>query len=90
MTKRELVMKIAEEADVRQTDVKRIVQKFLDHMIEALAKGETLELRNFGVFRVKSRKPRIGRNPKTGVAVPIPARKTVIFKAGMIMKKKVR
>ena len=90
MTKRELVMKIADEADIRQVDVKKIVQKFLDHMVEALAKGETLELRNFGIFKVKSRKPRLGRNPKTGVAVNIPARKTVIFKAGMVMKKKVR
>ncbi len=90
MTKRELVMKISDESGIRQSDVKKVVQKFLDHIIEALVKGDTLELRNFGVFKVKSRKPRIGRNPKTGVAVNIPAKKKVIFKAGMVMKKKVR
>ena len=90
MTKRELVMRIAEDTDIKQMDVRKVIQKLLDHMIEALAKGETLELRNFGVFKVKSRKPRIGRNPKTGAAVNIPAKKTVTFKAGMVMKKKVR
>ncbi|MCX5686354.1 MAG: HU family DNA-binding protein, partial [Candidatus Omnitrophica bacterium] len=46
--------------------------------------------RNFGVFKVKTRKPRIGRNPKTGTTVSIPERKVVTFKAGMVMKKKVK
>ena len=90
MTKKELVLKIAEETDLKQIDVKSVIQKTLDHIIDALAKGETVELRNFGVFKVKSRKPRIGRNPKTGASVPIPERKTVSFKLGMVMKKKVR
>ena len=90
MTKREIVMKIAEETDIKQTDVKKVVQKTLDHIVDALAKGQTVELRNFGVFKVKTRRPRTGRNPKTGQAVPIPERKVVTFKAGMVMKKKVR
>lgn len=90
MTKKEIVLKISEETDIKQVDVKKVVQRTLDHIIESLSKGETVELRNFGVFKVKSRKPRIGRNPKTGAAVPIPERKVVAFKAGMVMKKKAR
>lgn len=90
MTKKEIVLKIAEEADLKQIDVKSVVQKTFDTIIDALSRGETVELRNFGVFKVKSRKARIGRNPKTGATVPIPERKTVSFKAGMVMKKKVK
>ena len=89
MTKKEIVMKIAEETGLKQIDVKVAVQKTLDHITNALAAGKTVELRNFGVFKVKTRKPRIGRNPKTGVTVSIPERKVVTFKSGMIMKKKV-
>lgn len=90
MTKKEISLKISEETNIKQTDVKKVVQKTLDHIIGALSKGETVELRNFGVFKVKTRRPRLGRNPKTGTSVPIPERKAVAFKAGMIMKKKVK
>jgi len=90
MTKKEIVLKIAEEAKLKQSDVKKVVQKTLDEISAALSKGETVELRNFGVFKVRTRKPRVGRNPKTGTAVSIPERRVVAFKAGMIMKKKVR
>ena len=89
MTKKEIVLKIAEETNLKQIDVKKVVQKVLDQIVEALTKGETVELRNFGIFKVKSRKPRVGRNPKTGVAVPIPEKRIVAFKSGMVMKKKV-
>lgn len=89
MTKKEIVLKIAEETNLKQIDVKLVVQKALDHIIESLTKGETVELRNFGIFKVKSRKSRVGRNPKTGVTVPIPEKKVVSFKSGMVMKKKV-
>lgn len=90
MTKKEIVLKIAEETHLKQIDVKEVVQKTLDHITEALSKGETVELRNFGVFKVKSRRSRIGRNPKTGTTVPIPERKVVAFKVGMVMKKRVK
>ncbi len=90
MTKKEIALVIADETGIKQIDVKKVIQKTLDHIIGSLAKGETVELRNFGVFKVKSRKPRIGRNPKTGTIVPIPERKVVSFKAGMVMKKKVK
>ncbi len=90
MTKKEIVLKISEETNIKQIDVKIVVQKTLEHIITALSGGETVELRNFGVFKVRSRRSRIGRNPKTGQAVPIPERKVVSFKAGMVMKKKVK
>ena len=90
MTKKDIVLKIAEETNIKQVDVKKVVQSTLDHITNALSGGKTVELRNFGVFKVKSRKPRIGRNPRTGATVPVPERKVVTFKAGMIMKKKVK
>lgn len=90
MTKKEIVLKIAEDAGLKQTDIKKVVQKTLNLIIASLAKGNTVELRNFGVFKVKSRKPRIGRNPRTGTTVAIPERKVVVFKSGMVMKKKVK
>lgn len=90
MTKKEIVLKIAEETGLKQIDVKVAVQKTFDTIVEALSKGETVELRNFGVFKVKTRKPRVGRNPKTGTAVPIPEKRVVSFKSGMVMKKKVK
>ncbi|MDD5173397.1 MAG: HU family DNA-binding protein [Candidatus Omnitrophota bacterium] len=89
MTKKDIVIKIAEDTDLKQIDVKKIVQKTLDHIVEALTRAETVELRNFGIFKVKSRKARVGRNPKTGVTVPIPEKRIVSFKPGMVMKKKV-
>ena len=90
MTKKEIVLKIAEETSLKQVDIKTVVQKTLDHITKALSEGKTVELRNFGVFKVKSRKSRVGRNPKTGDTVPIPERKVVSFKVGMVMKHKVR
>ena len=90
MTKKDIVLKISEETGLKQIDVKRVVQRTLDHIVEALSKGHVVELRNFGVFKVRSRKSRIGRNPKTGATVPIPERKVVSFKVGMVMKKKVK
>ena len=90
MTKKDIALKIAEEANLKQVVVKEVIQRLLEHVTDSLAKGEKIELRNFGVFKVKSRRPRVGRNPKTGETVNIPERKTVVFRPGMAMKKKVR
>ena len=90
MTKKDIVLKVSDETNLKQIDVKKIVQRTFDCIIDALIRGEKIELRNFGVFKVKSRKSRIGRNPKTGTTVPIPERKVVSFKVGMVMKKKVK
>lgn len=90
MTKKDIVEKIVAETELKQVDVKKVVQLTLDYMIDALANGEKIELRNFGVFKVKNRKQRLGRNPRTGEAVPVPERKVVVFKPGLVMKQKVK
>ena len=90
LTKREIVLNISNETGMVQHQVFDVVQKTLDQIIEALAKGDNIELRNFGVFEVKLTKPRVGRNPnQPGSSFVIPARATVKFKAGKIMKQKV-
>ena len=90
MTKKEIAIKIADETGIKQIVVKKIVQKTIDTMIEALSSGQTLELRNFGVFKVKERKARTGRNPRTGEIVPVPPKKVVTFKPGLVMKQRVK
>ncbi len=90
LTKREIVKRISEESGLIQAEVYAVVQKTLDQIAEALAKGGKVELRNFGVFDVKIRKARIGRNPQKPAAdVAIPARSIVRFKAGKEMKAEV-
>lgn len=90
MTKRDLVIRIAEETGLVQQDVYAVIQKSLDYITDSLAKGETVEFRNFGVFEVRERKPRIGRNPnRPNEVVTIPSRKVVKFKPGKVMKERV-
>jgi len=89
MTKKDIALKVAEQVPLKQVEIKKIVQLILDNIVESLAQGETVELRNFGIFKVKSRKGRMGRNPRTGVAVPVPPKKVVTFKPGLLMKQKV-
>jgi nucleoid DNA-binding protein len=87
LTKRNLVTRISGETGLTQQQVFDVVQKTLDHIAEALSKGDKVELRNFGVFEIKIRKARVGRNPnKPEADVPIPARATVKFKAGKEMR----
>ncbi len=90
MTKRDLVVLISEETGLVQQQVLDVVQKTLDHICNALAGGTTVELRNFGVFEVKVRKARIGRNPnRPETDVPIPRRAVVKFKPGKEMREAV-
>jgi nucleoid DNA-binding protein len=90
LTKRDLVIRISEETGLVQTQVMDVVQKTLDYVAGALAKGDKVELRNFGVFDVKIRKARVGRNPnRPETDVPIPARAMVKFKAGKEMRAEV-
>ncbi|MBM3830589.1 MAG: integration host factor subunit beta [Verrucomicrobia bacterium] len=90
MTKRDIVLKVSERTGLIQQDVLLVIQQTLDHVIEALARNETVELRNFGVFEVKVRKARVGRNPNAPATdVPIPARAVVKFKAGKEMRQRV-
>ena len=90
LTKRDLVVRISEETGLIQTQVFDVVQKTLDYIAEALSKGDKVELRNFGVFDVKIRKARVGRNPnRPEKNVAIPPRAMVKFRAGKEMRAEV-
>ena len=90
LTKRDLVVRISGENNLGQQKVFETIQKTLDYIAGALANGDKVELRNFGVFEVKVRKARVGRNPnKPGTDRPIPARVMVKFKAGKEMRTEV-
>lgn len=84
-----MVLQIAKEMGLRQADIKQIVQMTLDGIIDVLVTEERLELRNFGVFEVRTRKPRKARNPRTGEEVMVPERKVVTFKPGKMMEEKI-
>lgn len=87
MTKRDLVVKISKETGYIQNDVAEVVQKTLDYIAEELIAGNTIELRNFGVFEIKIRKSRKGRNPnQPKTEVIIPERAVVKFRAGKELK----
>ena len=87
MTKRDLVMRISNDLDMGQQQVLAVVQKSLDVILEAVCRGEKVELRNFGVFETRQRKARVGRNPlQPGLEVVIPARSVVRFKPGKEMR----
>lgn len=90
LTKRDLVTRISTETGLVQQQVLDVVQKTLDYIAESLAKGKKVELRNFGVFEVKVRKARVGRNPNAPERdVPIPERAVVKFKPGKEMRDEV-
>lgn len=87
LTKRDLVLRISEDTDLIQHQVFDVLQKALNCIVEALAKGDKVELRNFGVFEVKVSRARTGRNPKAPAKqVVIPARSVVRFKPGKEMR----
>mgnify|MGYP006090406815 FL=1 len=85
-TKKDLIDRIADETRFKRSDVRLIVQAFLDDVIHELSSGHRLEFRNFGVFELNERAPRMAQNPKTLERVPVPAKRTVKFKPGKIMK----
>ena len=90
LTKRDLVIAISNETGLIQSDVFNVIQRTLDHITDALAKGDGVELRNFGVFEVRLTRSRVGRNPnQPDIDVPIPSRATVKFKAGKVMRQRV-
>jgi len=80
MTKADLVEKIAEKTGLTRTDVAVLVDGFLDAVKNAMKEGNNIEIRGFGTFKIKSRKARKARNPRTGEEVPVPDRKVPVFK----------
>ena len=88
MTKKKLINSIAQEKGIHPSDVRHVIQAFLDKMTDSLSTGERLEFRDFGVFEVVRRKQKIGRNPKNAsVPIVIPERSAVKFTPGKRMRK---
>lgn len=87
MIKSELVLRIAEQnPHLYQRDVENIVNAILDTIVDALSRGDRVELRGFGAFSVKKRDARIGRNPRTGETVPVSEKVIPVFKTGKEMR----
>lgn len=86
ITKKELIDQISEKTNNKRVVVKRIIQAFLDDIIEELGKDNRLEFRDFGVFETKRRAARVAQNPKTLERVNVPPKRTVKFKVGRLMK----
>jgi integration host factor subunit beta len=90
VTKKEIVKQISDRIGLTQLKTKEIVQQTFDAIVETLLSERRIELRNFGVFEVKERKPRKARNPRTGEKVDVPSKFVVTFKPGKEMEEKVR
>ncbi len=86
ITKKELIDRIAESTQAKRVVVKRIVQSFLNEIVKELAEDNRLEFRDFGVFETRTRAARVAQNPKTLQRVQVPAKRTVKFKMGRLMK----
>lgn len=90
MTKKEIVKQISDRAELTQLKTKEIVQWTFDAIIDTLLREGRIELRNFGVFEVKRRRPRKARNPRTGERVDVEAKNVVTFQPGKEMEARVR
>jgi nucleoid DNA-binding protein len=90
VTKKEIVKAISEETGLTQLEIKRIVQRTFDSIIETLVVEGRVELRNFGVFQVRPRAARKARNPRTGHQVEVPEKFVVTFKPGKEMESLVK
>ncbi len=88
ITKRDLVCRIWEKVECEQVLVRRVIQAFMDEIIDELARGNRVEFRDFGTFRAVRKPPRSARNPRTGETVHVAARTKVVFKPGRKMKRK--
>ena len=88
VTKKELIDRIADQTDEKRATVKRVIQGFLDEIVDELARGNRLEFRDFGVFETKVRQARRAQNPRKKQAVWVPQRTTVKFKLGRLLKLK--
>lgn len=86
MTKADLVERVAREAEMTKKDAEQLVEIIFESIVGSLNKGEKIELRGFGSFRVRERDARKGRNPKTGESVNIPAKRVAYFKPGKELK----
>jgi integration host factor subunit beta len=89
MTKSELIQRLADRhPDLKQRVFERIVSTVFDEISSALERGDRVELRGFGAFSVKQRDPRVGRNPRTGAAVEVGAKRVPYFKTGKELRER--
>lgn len=89
ITKKDLIEAVSEQNDTNQNLTRDVIQKFLDSIIDELSQGNRLEFRDFGVFQVAKRAPRIAQNPRTLEKVKVPAKSIVKFKPGKKLKEEV-
>jgi len=89
VTKADIVSRVAAETGMTKTDVATVVEGVLSALSDAMVRGDRVEIRGFGVFKVVDRAPRVARNPRTGEAIPLPARKSPVFVPSRLLKRKV-
>lgn len=82
MTKADLIMEVVKQTSLTKKESETVIKTIFDSINQALSNGDKVELRGFGSFRIRDRKSRQGRNPKTGDTVSVPAKKVPFFKAG--------
>ena len=86
MTKADLIDEVSRLAELTRKDSEVIVETIFDSVVRSLRAGDKIEIRSFGSFRTRQRKPRVGRNPKTGDRVEVPAKKIPFFKPSKELK----
>ena len=89
LTRADLAESLHREVGLSRADASRLVEQILTHMCEALAKGENVKISGFGSFILRDKGERVGRNPKTGVEVPIAPRRVLTFRASQIMRERI-
>ncbi len=89
VTRADLAEAVYREIGLSRTESSELVESVIDHISGALLRGETVKLAGFGTFSLRDKKQRIGRNPKTGEAVPITPRRVLVFKASQVMRERV-
>jgi nucleoid DNA-binding protein len=90
MTKADIVARIAQTTGMTKADTSDVLDALLEAISAALGRGEKIEMRGFGIFKVEKRKPRVARNPKTGQEIRIPARAVPVFKPSDHLKARVQ
>jgi integration host factor subunit beta len=86
MTKAELIEEVSRVVEMTRKDSEVIVEAIFDSVVKALRTGDKIEIRGFGSFRTRQRQPRVGRNPKTGARVDVPAKRIPYFKPSKELK----
>ncbi len=89
VTRADLAEAVYREIGLSRTESSGLVESVIDHISAALLRGESVKLAGFGTFSLRDKKERIGRNPKTGEAVPITPRRVLVFKASQVMRERV-